>query len=335
MKKLAALIVVVITCSITLYAQSPYVSITKIDSAIDNAIVKELSILKEDFIHGIKSNDKKLLESLWSEQFKETAGANLDTFIDQLHFFLMEENLSVDHMYYTKVVTKENPIRMTIIPEVTTDLPMINSAEIYGNQSFSFFIETTKDMNQYLLFLSFGRFNQEWKVVTVGFGNYKIANMSAPLLYEKIQNLKSDKKQDVAVYYALALRTCLRPVYFLQYQNEAAYIKAIENEFQAINERYAFPFMLGDMQVIGLDIQLTDSEGITPIVKYITDVELNRDSLDIEISNAWPEILNRFSGLETEFEHIVFQAYHEMPSNPKQQYHCFNTIISLRDDMRH
>lgn len=330
MKRLTVIIAVGLLISIELSSLSPYVSFTHIDHQIDTETLAEVDEIKNKLFEGLGNENSSLLKSIFSPMFFQNNGPDISHLMDQIRPFIVDEELTVDHMYHTKVISPQNPIAMTIIPEFTTDLLMVNSAEIYGGESFCYFLESAEDQSQYLVYLLLGKFDDNWKIHHIGIGQYKIEGMTAPMLHSYINKMSEAHRDNTAVYYALALNKCIRPVGFLQYQNEQEYIDLVQHESRLIMDLYQFPFTVGDINVIGIDIELTNTDGITPVILYLTDTELDRAKLHAELDRNLEKLKEHFFGLGQEFEDIVFRAYNEMPSSPQRQYNCYNSVIPLQ-----
>ena len=54
--------------------------------------------------------------------------------------------------------------------------------------------------------------------------------------------------------------------------------------------------------------------------------------MDEEAKQLKDEILNKFYGLDHDFDYIVMRAYNEIPSDPNKKYIYRGTVIKLKAD---
>jgi len=326
MKKIIPIFLIIIffSCNTGTHSVTTY-----LNDEIESPIREEINAVQKGFLKAANDMNYDEVKSFFSTNFIEENKATLNNSLDQLCQIVSGTKFSVDKEYYSKInlVGKNNVI--TIIPSFSDDALFINSQKAYNPELFSLFLKSETTGLQYLLLLIISKYDDDWKIDGIHYGHYGIQGLTAPELYQKTKELIKIDHNISAVFYALSINYFLRPIHFLQYNSEKEYSDFVNSFIAAQSEEIDFPIKLSKIEIIGFNIEIVSDYGLIPVIKYVTETDLEENSLKNEIEIYKSEILEALPNIEDDFTTIIFSAFNELPIDPNKQYRTYNTIINF------
>ncbi|MDC7243779.1 MAG: hypothetical protein PQJ44_07625 [Sphaerochaetaceae bacterium] len=304
--------------------------ITRQNNEIDSDLRKEIKELNEIFINCVEEEDNTRLRSVFSEPLIEHLGEDFSSIIPKFQEIYDDNEYVVFKEYYTIFKKIGNNNNGTIIGSEEDDF--IIDFNFQNEESYFLFLKSEHIGLQYLLFFALSKYDNKWKIDSINLGKYSVNGYNAHQLVEKAKEM--NEKGDVfnSIFYTLALSEVLRPLTFLEYKKEKEYKEFYKKNINEINEDITFPIIFSDsVQILGLNVELTNDNGIIPVVQYITDKDFEENILLEEINIFKEELIKEFPGIDHEFEKILFRAYSEMPTDPEKEYSIYNSVLTWND----
>lgn len=306
---------------------------TKINNEIDPQLRKEIGEIKKELFDGIKNKDYDKVSKLLSPRLFEVKNFDLKSFVNQASTLLDKHEFVIADQYLSTLRKIGKESKATIVPSLTDKSKfIINNLTFHGKESYNLFLKSKNPGWQYLSFISLSKFNGQWKINIIYFGDYSINNLTPPKLYNLGNKAKSKNRLSSCVVYSWGINKFLRPAPYLQYMDEKKYVKFVKSSVSDMNAKFKFPFKIGGITIFSFQTITTNDQGLIPVILYITDKDLNNPVLDEEAKQLKGEILKKFYGLDHDFDYVVMRAYNEMPSDPKKTYNFRGTVIKLKAD---
>lgn len=312
---------------ITGVAEATNIFITYINDEISESLQSEITEIHSQVFNTIETKDYSSFKKFLSPQLIEMEGLNITEIVDYYYDYISKYDYVVADQYYSKF--KESDITTSIIASFNEDKLIINNLKVHGNEAYNVFLRSDNDGIGYIVYISLFKYNGEWKVNLMHIGNDSISRLTAPGLYKHSKKLKDNNRLVSSTFYAFAMYKLLRPAPYLQYKNEKMYIEYSQNTVKEINELLDFPINISNMKIFNIDIMFSHSDGITPIISYLTETELEAPVIVDEANESKENIMDVFPGIEQDFKSVVMKAYNEMPSDPKKKYRSYNTILEF------
>ena len=104
----------------------------------------------------------------------------------------------------------------------------------------------------------------------------------------------------------------------------------IDTTLNQVNKEISFPVKLGEMNIIGMNIHLIGDEGVVPVIMYVTNEKLEKQYLEAELNKNKKDILDKFQGIEKDFNYIIMKAHSEIPSESGREYKAYNTVFKIK-----
>jgi hypothetical protein len=306
---------------------------TKVNTQIELKLRKEIDKIKNELFEGIKNKDYDKVSRLISPRLSEVKDFDLESYVNQVSPLLNKYDFMIKDQYLSTLKTFEKKTKSTIVPSLTDKSKfIINNLTFFGKESYNLFLKSTNPGWQYLIFISLSKFNGQWKINIIHLGDYSIRNLTAPKLYDLATKAKSKNRLSSCVVYSWGINKFLRPAPYLQYIDEQKYIKFIKSSVSQMNEKFNFPFKIGDITIFSFKTETTDNQGLFPVILYLTDTDVKNPVVREQAKKLKDEVLKKFYGLDHDFDYLVMRAYNEMPTDPKKTYHYHSTVIKLKAD---
>ncbi|MFC1579679.1 hypothetical protein ACFL4N_02070 [Thermodesulfobacteriota bacterium] len=304
---------------------------TRTNDEIDLEIRQQIAKIKNELFISIKKKDYEKLSKLLSPKLLKLQKFNIESFVIQVSQFMDRNEFIILDQYFSTINAFGKPFQATVIPSLTDKHKfIINNLTFLGKESYNLFLKSTTPGWQYLMFLSFSKINDEWKINSMHVGNYSISNLTAPKLVKMGKEAMSKGRLTSCFVYSWAINKTLRPAPYLQYMDEKKYVEFVKVSHSTFNKKIKFPFIIAGKKFIGLQIETTKFEGLIPIIMYITEKHLKGPVVDSEAKQIKDEMLNKFYGIDHDFDYILMRAYRELPTDSKKLYKTHNTIIKMR-----
>lgn len=306
-----------------------YTVVTQINNEIDQEINSEIENISSSIIESIKTQNNQSLTNFLSQKLLALENFDLESFTKQLNSFLTGNTFITKDQYYSRLADVKEDSMATIIGSLDEDKFIINNLKFHNNESYNLFLTSTNPGPQYLLFMSFSKYGNDWKANIIQLGNYSLIGETAPILYKRSKNLYERGHITSSALLNIALNNLLRPAPFLQYKNEAEYKNFIKSTSNKISENYNFPIKLASIDIIGLNFHFITKDGIMPVILYLTDTEFNKVLLKKEIQENKEKLLEAFPFIDQDFKYAFMRAYHEMPTDKNKTYDLYTTSLEF------
>jgi hypothetical protein len=277
-------------------------------------------------MESIKSGNEMTFKRLCSDEFLKEHEESSKTIlllkkpIDTEKYELFDEYYNIQNVVGSNRSSTIVPLEDRRLIVKTTALPMYSYMQFWKSDSVGF---------QHLLFIYYGREDNEWKVRSLYLGDYSIEGLIAPDLIRKADNFFFETKYLSSVMYALAARTVMRPAPYLQYQKEKDYTGTIDRIVRSFENTYHFPISVGsnrNIRLFSIGLEVTTS-GIVPVFRYVTATDVaNKKEISAEADSLYPDINAIFPDAEGSFDYTILQAYDQLP-NTEKRYRGYNAIF--------
>ena len=166
------------------------------NTEIELQLRQEISEIKNELFEGIKNRDYDKVSKLISPKLHEVKDFDLKSFVNQASTLLDKHDFLIAGQYLSTIVKKfGRESKATIFTSLTDKSKfIINNLTFFGKESYNLFLKSTNPGRQYLSFISLSKFNDEWKINIIHFGDYSINNLTAPKLYKLGSEAKSKKR---------------------------------------------------------------------------------------------------------------------------------------------
>lgn len=303
---------------------------TVINDDIDKSLQKEIEVMNIAIFDAIRDKNLDEFNGFLSPQLANT---DMKKSFDYLNFMLSRYELEIIDEYYTRIKPskKDNTTVLSIIPPGKEDKLSINNLKLIGNESYNIFYKCTNSAIEYLLFIGFSRHDNEWKISTLHSGDYSVNNLTIPDLYIKVQDL-IEKKDFVNSYvYANAMKKLVEQSNFVTYNNTEDHHRLYAKAYSELIRNIHIPSTISNIAIYDISTEFMEDDGIVPLVRYITDTDIDDPDIESEILNLKYEIIKKFPKIDKEFSYIIMRAYNSTPDIPKRNYVVYNTKLVLSE----
>lgn len=301
---------------------------TKYNNEIESDLEKRILDKKDELFDGINNKDYEKIRKLLSPNFLFPKNVTLESFVNQISKVTDNNEFIVLDQYFSTLSKLGSESQATVYPPLTEKNKfIINNLTFPGNESYNLFLRSTNKGWRHLFFFSFGKIDSQWKIYKMYLGNYSINDFTAPKLYEMGKEARNKGRITSCVVYSWAIEKCIRPAPYLQYIDDKKYIDFIKSSYSDFNNKIKFPFEVNGKKIIGLSVETTKSDGLLPLISYLTDKDLKNPDIEIEVKELKKNMFNKFYGLEHDFKSIVVRAYNELPTDPNRKYESFGIVL--------
>ena len=336
MRKILLSLFIILTTFITSFAPGGSVNagagLAQVDhnDNIKKQILDSVKILDDKVLDSIKNNNPDKIFEISSEEFKNNSLSFKETLASNNKDF---KDLSFEYKdrYYCKV---NNVGKFNITITTAEDDPFYITTEAINKDIFVSLIKTTSNKDDYLFTLIYIKENDEWKLRTFYAGNYSMDGMNAIDLYEKAKSLEAQGYKLPASTYMGLCSKLLRPASFIQYKKESEIVDYSKKLNKSITDEHTYPEKLkntNNAEIYGFDVKYTKNDGIIPVVKYVTGIELGKkEELQKEADGMNKEVTDKYSGMKENFKYILYEAYSERPIDPKKTYNNYRSGVQQK-----
>ncbi len=187
--------------------------------------------------------------------------------------------------------------------------------------------------NQFLLAAAYGKYQNEWKLNLLKFGQYSFFGKTSSD-YFRLTQANSKKSYLIDAVNNISLSSALlRPAdSYFQFLKEKEIKEFGDSLLQEVNAKYQFPITLSNVdtkpQVFRIFPQVI-KEGFFPMVYYHTDINL-KDTIALKLENlkVRKEVDSIFTGIDKDKQFVFYWAFNEIPDGKKLVEH-YGFIDSL------
>lgn len=294
---------------------------------IDQDVRAEARETGQAIVQALTSADPIGLQDHLSDELVSSEDFQLSEFVSQVHQLLQDVDLELVYEYHSRLSRSGTVNNATIIPSDRNG-PIINQAVFITDESYALFYTSGNPGAQFLLYVYLNKFGDRWQATNIHLGDFLIDNKAAPELFRAMGEFTDAGEIGTALFYGIAASKVLRPVHNLQYRDEQRYRTTFQELIDDFEDRTPFPIELAeDFVMFNLDITSVQEAPLLPTIRFVTDLPLNESSLRALIEQHSESVYSLLPGIESEFDHILFQGYEQLPTDPNEQYNVFGVVI--------
>lgn len=300
------------------------------DQSIDAATRQEIKALNDKLFEGITKNNLVTVQSLMSPGLLKKFGNDPNKMINLISSKGID-NYSILDEYY--VQASDTAINIILQSGNTEDNDYVFTFQSPNKDSYVSLLLLNSFGNQFLLVAAYGKYQNEWNLNILKFGQYSFFGKTASDYFRLAhENYKKSYLIDAVNNISLS-SALLRPAdSYLQFVKEKQIKEFGDSLLQEANAKYQFPMTLSNIdsnpQVFRIFPQVI-KEGFFPMVYYHTDINL-KDTTALKLENLKiRKVLDSiFTGIDKDKKFIFYWAFNEMPDGQKEVEH-YRFIDSL------
>lgn len=317
-------IVLITSCSVGVGSVKTYRN-----NEVDLKILDSVKILDDKVLDSINNNDVNKIIEISSESLKNDS-KNLKELLGGMYELMKEKSFDYKDRYYCKV-SKVGKYSFSI--ETLEDDPFTINVEAMSKDIFVSVIKSNSKINDYLISLLYIKEQGKWKLTKLNIGEYSYDGMTVNDLYEKTKLLDTKGYKMPAALYSILSDRLLHSAPFLQYKKESEITSYYKNLTDNLKKYYIFPYKLKDtnnVEICGFDVRCV-KEGLIPVIKYKTDINLSSyKEVEKEANDINEEVVRLYSGLKENFKFFLYEAYSEFPVDPKINYKFYGIVVEQK-----
>lgn len=294
---------------------------------ISKEILDSVKIVDDKVLDSIKNNQEDKLLELGSEAFRN-APENPNVPFSDMSKQIKDKSFDYRDRYY--FISKEiGDSNFTV--NISNDEYI--TLEATNTDIFVSLRKSNSNKHDYLLATVYVKEQGEWKLDRYALKDYSYDEMNALGLYEKAKSLDSQGYKMPAINYGILSVITLHPASFLHYKKESEITDFVKKLAADVKNEYTFPQKLkshNNLEIYSFTTR-NDIEGVIPIVRYVTDIELsNTEAIDKEVNDINDEVISLYPGMKENFKQLIYEAYSEEPVDSKKTYNYYRTTVELK-----
>lgn len=316
--------VIIFYCiSLILFIQSCRFNDVKYDVYIDNEIREKIHNLNLEFIDNMTNKNTEKVRQMCSIDLLNASDDSLDNFISTINSDYKINKLNIIAEYYVKsskisqgeliYANFNNPVNFTIY------LPRIRK------EMFITAILFEDSIKEQVLVMSYGKYDEEWKIINFQFGNYSYYNKNALDWFSESKKLfKKNYLLDASLRIVYA-GNCLRPASSCwTYNSEkeiVEYSKYLADEY---SKKYIFPIEINSIKSNPIIEKINykfSTLSFCPEIVYKTNINI-QDTVKLKEENIeiQKNIGNIFYGIEINNDLIYYKVTNLENSDTSNQF---------------
>lgn len=299
------------------------------DNDINKKILETIKTLDDQVLEDIKNNNTDKILEISSDEFKKNSTNSKELF-DNISKVIKDKSFEYQDRYYCE----NAKIGKLVFSINTTDNLFTIDLEAVSKEMFLSLIKSNSKTDDYMLALLYVKEQDQWKLQTLHYGSYSFDGMNAVDLYEKAKSIDSQGYKVPAAIYLDLSKSILSPAPFIHYKKENEindYNKQLSEYFKNNNH---FPEELknfNNVKIYGFYAKYIDGSGIIPVIKYVTNTQLNnKEAIEKEANDINSNVTDQYSGMKENFNTFVYEAYSGLPEDPKKTYDCYRTAVKQK-----
>jgi hypothetical protein len=291
---------------------------------IDKEKREQIKALNDKLFKSIINNDVVGTKALMSDKL-EKGSNDLDKLIKQVSSSFKADGYRILDEYNVKNST--TGIGNTLPSGVTGDNDYVISYQALNKEMYvSLMIPEDLD-NELLITAIYGRYDNDWKINILQFGQYTLLNKTAPDYY-KLAKASYDKSYLIdAVNFISLSKQCLSPANnFFRYQKDKEINEFHEMIMKEVNSKYQLPLTLDNVgtkpKVFRIYPEML-KDGVFPMIYYLSEINLmDTTALKIENKKVREEVGRLFTGIDQNKKFVFYWAFNKIPDGktPVEHY---------------
>lgn len=309
---------------------------TWVNDHIEPEIKSQVELLNRQLYNDIKGKNLTDLKQLMSPALLNGSGKKMDSLVNEIAPALNGTGYEVIDNYYVKNTTTNVP--NTVMPSISNTDGYLVSYLALNKEMYVSLLRTTAAVNNVLLIAIYGKYGSEWKLNILQMGQYDVIGKNAPAYYtEALRLYNAGDLIDAADMIITASQIGNPGGTYFKYKNESAMKDLYTKVIKEANTRYKFPITLNQIKtrpiIFGVNPQFIGDkghEGIYPAINYKTNIKLtDTATLRKENDALQKNIILVFGSLLQHNNHILYQAFDELPGTGKQM-HRYGFVQTVR-----
>ncbi len=291
---------------------------------IDKDTKEQIKALNDKLFKAITTNNVNDVKSLMSDKLIEKGVSDLDKLINQISNSFKADSYRILDEY--NVHNSTTGIGNTLPSGISGDYDYVIHYQALNKEMYVSLLLPNGLDNDMLIMAIYGKYDNDWKINILQFGQYSLFSKLAPDYY-KLAKVSYDKSYLIdAVNYIGLAKLCLRPANdFLQYQKEKEINEFYDKIMKEVNSKYQFPLTLDNIaskpKVFRIFPEMIN-EGFFPMVYYLTDINLkDTTALKLENEKIKKEVGQLFTGIDQDKKFVFYWAFNEVPDGKKLVEH--------------
>jgi hypothetical protein len=288
---------------------------------IDKHKRDQISVLNAKLFKGIINNDLTAVKELLSADLLAKSGTELEQLLNQVSSSFKSDSYRILDEYNIK--NSNTGLINTIPSGLTGDNDYVIQFQALNKEMYVSLLLPNGIDNDLLITAIYGKYNKEWKLNILRFGQFSFFSKTAPDYYNIAKTCYEKSYLVDAVNYLSLSKQCLRPANdFFVYQKEKEINEFADKVIKEATSKFQFPLTLEDIatkpQVFRIYPQMID-EGIYPMVWYLSSINLDDTAaLQKEQEKIKVEVYKLFLGLNKDRKYVFYKAYNEIPDGKKK-----------------
>jgi hypothetical protein len=288
---------------------------------IDKHKRDQISVLNAKLFKGIITNDLTAVKELLSADLLAKSGTELEQLLNQVSSSFKSDSFRILDEYNIK--NSNTGLINTIPSGLTGENDYTIQFQALNKEMYVSLLLPNGIDNDLLITAIYGKYDNEWKLNILQFGQFSFFSKTAPDYY-KIAKTCYEKSYLVdAVNYLSLSKQCLRPANdFFIYQKEKEISEFADKVIKEAKSKFQFPLTLEDIatkpQVFRIYPQMIN-EGIYPMVCYLSSINLDdTTALKKEFEKVKVEVNKLFVGIDKDRKYVFYKAYNERSDGMKK-----------------
>lgn len=331
MKKRWIIIVILLFCLALSGCPKLQQWILQRNDEIDQDLLDEMYMVDAEVIESLKNADIDNFSSKCSDELFEVANADeLGEFVILCSKNIGDSEYKYKDMFYCRFKSISDEV-WTVFQLSNYDV-QLNLIPVNKNIFVSMILFDKGDY-EVLLSIQYIWKNEVWEIASIDVREHSYGGMNAMDYYEKAKEQEEEGlllPAAVNVYAAYQMHQLSSFANYYEVNDIIVYADEVNKKF---GQNYTFPIVFdidgSTFEVFSIESKLT-LQGYFPKINYIMDItaiDENSEEIEVQAELLHKEIIEYFSGLDEEFDCIIYTGYNDYPTDPNKTYNSYTTIF--------
>lgn len=301
------------------------------NSTIDRRTREEIKALNDKLFRAIHHNDPRMIEKMVSDSFANRSMDEIGKMVETLNTSYTISGYNLFDEFY--IVNNELGMEGVIESPHSDDNGYILNYKAPCKETYLSLLSVPVQKGALLLVAEYGKYNNEWKLNTLQYGQYSLFGKNASEYFKLAKNCYERSYLIDAVNFMMASNTISTPVNeVFHYKKDKEMHAFYSSVMKAANTKYRLPFTLENIEskprIYKMAPQL-GADGFYQAIYYVSSIGLdNIEALKTENEKIKKEVVNQFAGIDQYKDYIFYWAVNEMPDSQKmiEQYGFVDTL---------
>lgn len=285
---------------------------------------EEIKILNDKLFKGIMNNDITGVKALMADKLIEKDGSEIEKSIKYINSSFKSGSYKILDEYY--VTNSTTGLNNTLVSDVSGDNGYVLNYQAMNDDMYVSLLLPTGINNDLLITVIYGKYNDQWKINILQFGQYSLFKKTAPDYYKLAQESYRRSYLIDAVNYITLANQCLNPANeIFKYKKEKEITDFYAKLIKEANTKYTLPMTIENIdtkpKIFRIFPQITN-EGFFPMVYYLSSIDLkDTKALKNENEKVKIEVSKLFKGIDKDKKNVFYAAFNEIPDGKKSIDH--------------